>query len=224
MLLETSYQRWLSERSAKTLHLVKSHIEQNVASDTLRARMTEAVNLSRCAKRPDRYQAPIHLPLLAHAAVKGDDETAIPVAAVCAMLWIGAELYDHLTDGDLPTELKRYRDHEIVMTLASLSCVLPTPVLAELPLASELRVRMQRTLTDGTLEMFAGQEQDLRFTNTSTVSPEPVAASVMAKNGAAKSLFARLGAEMAGPFQWPGRPGPPRENISGVDADGANSR
>ncbi|HKH36813.1 MAG TPA: hypothetical protein VKA82_06540, partial [Rubrobacter sp.] len=44
----------------------------------------------------------IQLPLLVHTAVAGDERPALPVAAACTLLYLGADLLDSILDHELP--------------------------------------------------------------------------------------------------------------------------
>src|SRR5215208_4307703 len=57
-------------------------------------------------RQTDSWQRPetaaIQLPLLVHEAVTGDEKPALPVAAACTLLYLGAGLFDSLLDQELP--------------------------------------------------------------------------------------------------------------------------
>ena len=99
--LDGAFAEWLLDRSTLVLECARSEIVRRAAGAEQRARTERALDASNCARLPDHYHASIHLPLLVHAAVAGDDLPAVSLAAACTLLWAGAELYDDLTDGAL---------------------------------------------------------------------------------------------------------------------------
>ena len=46
----------------------------------------------------------LHLPLLVHGAVTGDERPAVPLATAMAALWVGMDILDDLADGDEPVQ------------------------------------------------------------------------------------------------------------------------
>ncbi len=189
---------WVLDRSQLVLECARSEIVRRAAGAEQRALMERALDASNCARLPHHYHASIHLPLLVHAAVAGDDLPAVPLAAACTLLWAGAELYDDLTDGDLAACWRESAPHEIVFTATAVGAVLPPAMIAGLSAPWERRERMLADLADGLLRMFGGQALDLRFTDCAEPDPAEVEASVIGKNGAPKALFAGLAAGLAG--------------------------
>ncbi|HUS14627.1 MAG TPA: hypothetical protein VM536_06365, partial [Chloroflexia bacterium] len=44
----------------------------------------------------------VQVPLLVYAALTGAEEPALPVAGACTLVYLGADLFDNLADGELP--------------------------------------------------------------------------------------------------------------------------
>lgn len=196
--VDMSFEEWLQRTSQTVFQDVRNQIERRAASDRQRDLWLKGVSWSRCARTPERYHAPIHLPFLVHAGVCGDERSAAPIAVVCTLLSIGAELYDNLTDGDLPEALKAHRDFELIFAATALSCVLPPALIGELDVAENTRQQLLTMLAHGLVQTFAGQEEDLAGASAREISPRDVEKSVTGKNGAPKALFAGLAALAAG--------------------------
>jgi hypothetical protein len=145
--------------------------------------------------RPER--SAIQVPLLVHEAVTGDDRPALPLAAACTLLYLGADLYDSIFDHELPP-FWRTRDSAEVNLIA-------TSLMATLPQLSVARLREQGTpparlwalghlFADTLQTMIAGEYEDLLFPNLENVSLEDSWAMTERKSGSADALLARAGA------------------------------
>lgn len=146
----------------------------------------------------DDFSFFIHLPLRICTAVRGDDFSATPLAAVTSLIFLGADILDDLADGDLPPCWEGTPASTVHLAAATLLCALPQAAIAGLNVAPELRVTMQRTLAHGLLRMAAGQERDLAFTGSAAVRPGEAEACAIAKSGGELALFAGLAAQFAG--------------------------
>jgi geranylgeranyl diphosphate synthase, type I len=142
----------------------------------------------------------VQLPLLVHEAVTGDERPALPAAAACTLLGLGADLLDSLLDHELPPFWHSRDPAEAALAA--------TTLLAALPQVSIARLREQGTppaklwmlahLFAGTvLTLNAGQHEDMVFPNLENVSLKDSRAMVERKSGAANALFARVGAVLA---------------------------
>ncbi len=189
---------WMADSSEAVLARARGEIEARAFRATQAELLRRALDASNCARGPRRYHASIHLPLLIHAAVTGEDAPAVPLAAACTLLWAGAELYDNLTDGDLSGTWRESAPFDVVFTATAIACVLPPAIIADLPVPEERRLAMVGELHAGLLHMFDGQQRDLALTDSREPSAAEVEASVVGKNGAPKSFFAGLAAHMAG--------------------------
>ena len=142
----------------------------------------------------------VQVPLLVHAAVTGDEEPAIPVAAACTALHLGGQLQDGILDNELPP-FWRARGTRITSLAA-------TTLMGSLPQLSIAHLRRQgtsperlwalaRQFADTLLAAMAGQHEDLLFPDLEDVSLEDCRAMVERKSGSANALLARTGATLA---------------------------
>lgn len=142
----------------------------------------------------------IQVPLSVHKAVTGDERSALPVAAACTLLYLGADLLDSMLDHELPRSWRARNSAEINLIAATF--------LAALPHFSISRLKEQRRspaklwalshlFADTLLTMSAGQYDDLRFPSLDNVSLEDSRTMVERKSGSANALFAKAGAVLA---------------------------
>ncbi len=141
--------------------------------------------------------AAVHLPLLVYAALHGDDEPALPLAAATVLLHLGIDIFDDLADGDLPDHWAGHRPTEINLLAATLLAALPQLALADLAAPPARLVAMQRAVAGGGLRMSAGQLRDLAMASAAIASPDDVEASVVDKSGEELAMFAALAAHLA---------------------------
>lgn len=148
--------------------------------------------------RPDL--SAVRFPLLVHAAVTGDEELALPAAAACTCLYVGADLFDSLVDNELPPSWRTRDPAEVNLAAATL--------LGALPQFSIARLREQGTppaklwalsylFAETVLTMGAGQHEDLLFPILENVSLEDCRAMAERKSGAEYALYAKAGAALA---------------------------
>jgi geranylgeranyl diphosphate synthase type I len=142
----------------------------------------------------------VQMPFLVHAAIAGDERPALPVAAACTFLHLGADLLDSVIDDELPPPWDIRDSAEVNLTA--------TTLLGALPQLSIARLREQGTppaklwalahlFADTVLTMNAGQHEDLLFSNLENVSLENSRAMVERKSGSESALLARAGAILA---------------------------
>jgi len=142
----------------------------------------------------------IQVPLLVHTAVTGDEMPAIPVAAACTFLGLGADLYDSLLDHELPPYWHSRDPAEVSLTATTLMATLPQLSIAHLQDQGTPPARLWALahLFAGTLQtMIAGEYEDLLFPKLENVCLEDSRAMVERKSGSANALFARAGAVLA---------------------------
>jgi geranylgeranyl pyrophosphate synthase len=144
--------------------------------------------------------AAIQLPLLVHAAIAGDERPALPVAAACTLLYLGADLFDSVHDHELPSPWRARGSVEANLAASTLVAALPQLSIARLgeqgTPPGKLWV-LARLFADTLLRMSAGQHQDLIFPDMENVSLEQSRAMVERKSGSDSALFARAGAVLA---------------------------
>jgi|SRR5215211_223691 len=142
----------------------------------------------------------IQLPLLVHAAVTGNERPALPVAAACTLLGLGADLLDSLLDHELPPFWHSRDPAEAALAATTLLAALPQISIARLREQGTSRARLWTLaylFADTVLALNAGQHEDMLFANLENVSLKDSRAMVERKSGAANALFARVGAVLA---------------------------
>jgi geranylgeranyl diphosphate synthase, type I len=142
----------------------------------------------------------IQLPLLVHAAIARDERLALPVAAACTLLYLGADLFDSVHDHELPSSWRARGSAEASLAAATLLTALPQLSIARLLEQGMPPARLwvlARLFADTLLTMSAGQHEDLLFPELENVSLEDSRAMVERKSGSESALFARAGAVLA---------------------------
>jgi geranylgeranyl diphosphate synthase, type I len=142
----------------------------------------------------------IQLPLLVHAAIRGNEEQAIPVAGACTLLYLGADLFDSILDHELPPPWHDHDASEATLAATTLLGALPPLALARLQEQgvppSELWSLVHLFARSG-LTMGAGQYEDLLLPVLEDVSIEDCRAMAEHKSGQEYALFATAGAALA---------------------------
>ncbi len=142
----------------------------------------------------------IQVPFLVHTAVAGDERPALPVAAACTFVGLGADLYDSILDHELPPFWHTRDSAEVNLTATSLMATLPQLSIAHLQGQGTPPARLwalAHIFADTLQTMIAGEYEDLLFPNLENVSLEDSRAMVERKSGSAHALFARAGAVLA---------------------------
>jgi geranylgeranyl diphosphate synthase, type I len=144
--------------------------------------------------------AAVQMPFLVHAAIADDETPALPVAAACTLLYLGADLLDSMIDDELPPPWHIRDSAEAYLTAATLLGALPQLSIARLREQGTPPARLWRLahlFADTVLTMNAGQHEDLLFSDLENVSLEDSRAVVERKSGSASALLARAGAILA---------------------------
>jgi geranylgeranyl diphosphate synthase type I len=142
----------------------------------------------------------VQVPFLVHAAIADDERPALPVAAACTLLYLGADLLDSMIDDELPPPWHIRDSAEAYLTAATLLGALPQLSIARLREQGTPPARLWRLahlFADTVLTMNAGQHEDLLFSDLENVSLEDCRAVVERKSGSASALLARAGAILA---------------------------
>jgi geranylgeranyl diphosphate synthase type I len=142
----------------------------------------------------------IQVPLLVHTAVTGDEKPAVPVAAACTFLGLGADLYDSILDHELPPYWNTCDPAEVNLTATTLMATLPQLSIAHLQEQGTPPARLwtlAHHFADTLQTMIAGEYEDLLFPKLENVSLVDSRAMVERKSGSANALFARAGAILA---------------------------
>jgi geranylgeranyl pyrophosphate synthase len=138
-----------------------------------------------------------HSLVLTYYAITGKWKPAIPIAAVCSMIWTGAHCFDDLNDGDLSA--KWNSDHasaDATITSFTFATILIQERLRNISMPVKRYRKVQEIISQGILNLLGGQLEDLHATSNYEVSFESVEAAVMHREP--WGFFMRLGAEFAG--------------------------
>lgn len=158
---------------------------------------TALIGLEAQARRYDRPFF-VDLPLSVYAAVRGDRSAGIPIAAAIALLFLGLDIGDDLTDGDLPSHWKERSFPDTLIVMVALVASLPQAIIDTLDVPADVRARMLAAVARRLMAMLGGQHLDVRAAGTADVSAAAVEHSVVAKTGGEVALFAWLAAASAG--------------------------
>ncbi len=142
----------------------------------------------------------VQLPLLVYAAVAGDEKPALPVAAACTLLHLGADLLDSILDHELPPSWHTRDPAEANLAATTFLGALPQLAIARLQEQGTPPARLwelAHLFADTLLTMTAGEYEDLLLSNLKNVSLEDSRAMVERKSGSASALLARAGAVLA---------------------------
>ena len=155
-------------------------------------------------RHTDSWQRPetaaVQLPLLVHEAITGDEKPALPVAAACTLLYLGADLFDDLLDQELLPPWHARGAAEANLAAATLLAALPQLSIARLQEQGTPPAKLwalARLFADSLLTMSAGQYEDLLTPKLENVSLEDSLAMVERKSGSAAALLAWAGAVLA---------------------------
>lgn len=142
--------------------------------------------------------AAVELPLLAHAAIEGDEEPALPLAAACLLVHLGADLLDNVADEELSPRWSSIGAAEAGLAAATYLSALAPAALDPLERSHPVRVgRVRRELIGALLEMSDGQHGDLRLPRDEGAAPAAARLVAERKAGAQFRFFARAGALLA---------------------------
>jgi geranylgeranyl pyrophosphate synthase len=152
------------------------------------------------ATHAGRYQRVffVDVPVHVYAAVRGETAPAMPLASAIALLFLGLDTADDVTDGDLPSYWQACSLADIQIVTIALLASLPQQIVARLDAPAETRAGMQEAIARTTLKMIAGQQRDVQAAGSANVRAAAVEAMVAAKSGEEVALFASLAARFAG--------------------------
>ena len=142
--------------------------------------------------------SPARLPLLVHAAVTGDDRPAVPLAGACALVYLGADLFDNLGDDELPGCWDGHDTAQVTLAAAVLLGPMPYLALEQLEADDAARWRTGRELTHALAVISGGQHQDLANAGRVDVTLEGARLVAERKGGEEFRGFARAAAVFAG--------------------------
>jgi len=138
-----------------------------------------------------------HFLVVAYYAETGKWKPAVPIAAICSMIWAGAHCFDDLNDGDLSSQWEL--DHagaDVSIISSTFAAILTQERLRTIRMPAKQYRKVQGIISQGLLNLLGGQLEDLHATGKYDVSFDSVEASVMLREP--WGFFMRLGAEFSG--------------------------
>ena len=138
-----------------------------------------------------------HSLVLTHYALTGKWKPAIPIAAVCSMIWAWAHCLDDLNDSDLSAQWSpSHASSDVPITSFTFATILIQERLRTISMPVKRYRKVQEIISQGILNLLGGQLEDLHATGDYESSLKSVEASVMHREP--WGFFMRLGAEFAG--------------------------
>ena len=138
--------------------------------------------------------------MLVYAAITGDEAPATPLAAACTLLYLGADLFDNVADGELLPCWQASNPALANLAAAALLCALPPLAIARLEqngVAPTRLWRLTKMFAETLATMSAGQYDDLIFSGQQNVTIASSRRMSEQKSGAEIGAFARAGAMLA---------------------------
>lgn len=189
-------------RDADVLDHAERFVTAHSASDEQRRLLLRVFQQPRA--RLGRWRDPIgyldcaQAPALVYAAVTGDDQPALPLAAAATLLWLGVGLLDDVMDGELPPEWDGERPTSVLLAALTLISALTPRALMAINAPSHILTSLQTRLADGLTAMSAGQLADLTAATLAAASPAGAEQSAARKSGAALAMVCAMAADLAG--------------------------
>jgi geranylgeranyl diphosphate synthase, type I len=195
-----NYEALMRERTVRVFAFLDELIEALPVPSTHRKLLQLHLEVVRelAEARPDL--SAVRFPLLVHAAITGDEEPALPVAAACTCLYLGADLFDSVVDNELPPSWRARDPAEAYLAAATLLGALPEFSIARLReqgTPPAIHWALARLFAETVLTMSAGQHEDLLFPKLEDVSLEDSRLMAERKSGAEYALYAKAGAALA---------------------------
>jgi geranylgeranyl diphosphate synthase, type I len=190
----------MRERVRQVFALIDELTEELPAPSIHRERLRTHLGMARADAEASPEMSAAQMPLLVHAAIAGDEKPALPVAAACTLLYLGADLHDSMLDHELPSSWHTRAPAEVSLTATTLLAALPQLSIARLSEEGAAPARLSTLyylFADTILQLNSGQHEDLLFPDQENISLEDSLAMVERKSGAANGLFARVGAVLA---------------------------
>lgn len=141
----------------------------------------------------------VHLPLLVALAVNGD-ERGVPddLAVVTSFVELGADLLDHLADGELGEAWLDTPPVSVQLAGTAFLVVLPHLAISTLDGDASVLAEMHAVLARGLMAIGAGQQRDLELTGARTPASRAVLDAIAGKSGGRRAMYAELAACWAG--------------------------
>jgi geranylgeranyl pyrophosphate synthase len=190
----------MRERAEQVFALIDELTEELPVPSIHRELLREHLGVARVDAYTSLEMPALQMPLLVHAAITGDETPALPLAAACTLLYLGADLLDSVLDRELPPFWHARDSAEPTLMATTLLAALPQLAIARLSEEATASARLSALsylFADTILRLNAGQHEDLLFPHLENVSLADSLAMVERKSGAANALFARVGAVLA---------------------------
>ena len=139
---------------------------------------------------------PIDVPTAIASALQLGERVTSQSAAICTLLWAGADLMDDASDGDGRDDWG-ISDHQLALLYTNLLATLPHLVLTSDDVSEAGRARCSAAIADALWNMSHGQFADLGCA-TEVRNCEDSLAVIRQKTGAEVALFASIPALLAG--------------------------
>jgi pimeloyl-ACP methyl ester carboxylesterase/geranylgeranyl pyrophosphate synthase len=188
-----NYSAWRTELN----HLIDKEIMDIIGQAKLSPKLRKLTQ-----QMVSEYICPVllsctHSLVLTHYAVTGKWKPAVPIAAVCSMIWAGAHCFDDLNDGDLSSKWKSgHLSADAAVISFTFATILTQERLRTIRMPAKRYRKVQGIISQGLLNLLGGQLEDLHATGDYEVPFKSVEASVMHREP--WGFFMRLGAEFAG--------------------------
>jgi geranylgeranyl pyrophosphate synthase len=185
--------------SDEVLAQMHTLVRQLAASEKQHELLARAIGIQLRRQPPGVERACLRIPLLVHAAIRGDDRPALDLGVAMLLLHLGTDLLDDLADGDMSAEWHGEEMSQIQLTAIGLFATLPQLILARMDAPARVIVALQRTILEVSARMAAGQTADLlsRSTTESDVDLKAAWQCIEDKSGAAGGLLCTVGAILA---------------------------
>jgi geranylgeranyl diphosphate synthase, type I len=197
----STYKTLMHERAEQVFAVIEDLVETLPVPPTHRKLLRVHLSVGRDMVDANPDLPSIQLPLLVHEAITGDDRTALPVAAACTLLYLGADLFDNVADRELPEHWHTHDPAEANLAAATLLATLPQLSVARLQEQGVPPARLwalAHLFAETLLTMSAGQHEDLLFPQADEdVTLEACRGMVERKSGSEFALFAKTGAMLA---------------------------
>lgn len=185
----------VAARLDATLGRLRAEADRRIASPVLRQDIDRLMTgVADSFANSGQYNTlSIHLPILMAGHLDGDvDDDRTGMAAACTSVYIGARLFDDISDGHPPSYLPDGLSEDLVMVWASLMMALPQAIVGDLGANATVRAAVSAEIGNALLAMMAGQADDLAGFDA-VLDPSDVLRSVTGKAGAMVAMWAACG-------------------------------
>ena len=147
----------------------------------------------------DDYMPFVNIPMLIHAAISGEENSAIKVAVASLFLFLAADIVDDIMDGDFTEHWGSdiSSSEGLLASVVFASSIAPL-CIDEIDAPFEITCAMKKTLSKSIIVMAAGQQADLSCSGSiRSTSAEQVIKNIQEKSGAEVAGFTLMAAQLA---------------------------